>query len=80
MQAEQLRAKMVGFTRPEDRVWLIHAPEVSGAIAEYNYELTGYEQKLAVLDPLAFRYAGNAQYILTHLAPQRGWRVEEVPR
>jgi hypothetical protein len=77
---EDLVKRMVGFADVEDRIWLIHTPEFVGAIADYDDKLVGYDQRLASLDPLIFSYGGNAYHIINRLAPQKGWRVEEVPR
>lgn len=71
------RKGLYGYHMPQDRLWLIHTPEFTAAITEYNQELTGFDPRLAKLDS-AFHYSGNAYYILGTLAEQKGWRVESV--
>lgn len=73
-----LRQGLLGFHLSHDRFWMIHTPEFSGVIAEYNDELTGYDPKLAELMPHVFHYGGNAYYILGTLCKERGWKVEEI--
>lgn len=38
-----LRDTLAGFSDDHDRLWLITTPELSGAITEYNEELTGFD-------------------------------------
>jgi hypothetical protein len=72
-----LRDNLVGVPEDNDRLYLIHTPEFVGAITEYNDELTGYDPRLAELEPTVFRFGGNAYHITGSLCRQRGWRVEE---
>jgi hypothetical protein len=72
------RKSIVGFSFDQDRLWLIHTPEFTAAITEYNDELTGYDPRLVELNPKVFCYGGNAYYITGRYAERRGWRVEAV--
>jgi len=71
------RRGLNGSSDDNDRLWIIHTPKFSGAITEYNDELTGFDPKLRELDKV-FVYGGNAYYIINKLAPRNGWRVEKV--
>lgn len=62
----------------EDRLWLLHTPEFTAAITEYNNELTGFDPRLNELDPKIFHYGGNAYYITGSYAREKGWRVEPI--
>ena len=77
-QRHPARDNMVGVSFDQDRLWLIHTPEFVGAITDYNDELTGYDPRLAELEPSAFHYGGNAYYITGALAQAKGWRVEKI--
>lgn len=76
--SEQIRNALHGAVAHNDRLWMIHTKDFSAAIAEYNQELTGFDPRLAELDPEAFVYGGNAYYILGHLCERRGWTREPV--
>lgn len=71
------REGLVGYSMPQDRLWIIHTANFSAAITEYNHELTGYDPRFVELDD-AFHYGGNAYYITGILAQRRGWRVEQI--
>lgn len=72
------RDTLVGFPDDHDRLWLLRTPEFTGAISEYNSELTGYDPRFGDIDPKVFRYGGNAYYITGQYAAERGWHVEEL--
>lgn len=78
MGRSPLRDNLHGFSFDQDRLWLIHTPDFIGAITEYNDELTGFDSRLAEIDPEIFHYGGNAYYITGAYCPQRGWSVEEL--
>jgi len=68
---------MNGIYLSTDRQWLIKTPQFNGRIYDYNWELTGYDPRLAELDK-EFHYSGNAYYIIYTLAPRNGWEVQEL--
>jgi hypothetical protein len=73
-----LRDTLVGFSDDHDRLWLLKTPDFEAAISEYNHEVTGYDPRLALLDPKIFHYCGNAYYITGQYASERGWTVTEI--
>lgn len=73
-----IRTSLHGFSLQEDRLYLLHTPDGTFAITEYNHELTGYSPELGALDPKTFHYSGNAYYITTTYAKEKGWRVEHL--
>lgn len=77
--ATQLRAELDGCSFEHDRLWIVHTPEGSFGLTDYNWEITGYHPRLAEMSE-HIRYSGNAYYVVTTLAPQKGWRVEAAPR
>ena len=77
MTRSPVRDTLVGYTDDHDRLWILHTPEGAFAITEYNDELTGFDPKLAKIDPKIFHYGGNAYYITGRYAQEHGWRVEE---
>ena len=72
-----LRDTLVGVPEDNDQLWLLHAPNDTYAITDYNDELTGYDPRLAEFDPKIFHYGGNAYYITGAHANKMGWRVEK---
>lgn len=74
--APQMMNWLAGLSDKHDWVWLIHTSEFTGAITEYNDELTGFDPRFGLLDPQVFRYGGNAYYILGEYSRERNWRVE----
>jgi hypothetical protein len=73
-----MRDHLVGYHMDNDRLWVIHTPEFSGAITEYNDELTGFDPRFNEIDSKIFYYGGNAYYILGRYCDEKGWRVEEL--
>lgn len=71
---------MLGWADANDRRFKIVTPWFEGVITEYNDELTGFDQRLANLDPDVFRYGGNAYYITGSYARSKGYVVEEIER
>ena len=78
MSRSPLRDTLVGISCDQDRLWLLHAPDgTTYAITDYNDELTGFDPRLGEIDPVVFRYGGNAYYITGGWARQHGWTVTE---
>lgn len=71
-----LRDNLYGLSLDSDRLWLLHDKDEVYAITEYNDELTGYDPRLTEINREVFHYGGNAYYIITTYAKQKGWRVE----
>jgi hypothetical protein len=73
-------SELEGFHLSHDRHWVIDTPEFSGAITDYNWELTGYDKKLVEAFPDVFRYGGNAYYIIYTWVPRMGFSVTQTER
>ena len=73
-----LRNGLHGISENNDRLWVLHTPDGDFAITEYNDELTGYDPRLAEIDPKIFHYGGNAYYIIGTYCDNMGWSAEHV--
>jgi hypothetical protein len=72
------RETLIGWSDPNDRLWILGTPDFEAAITDYNWELTGYDKRLHELDPEVFHYSGNVYYITGAYARSRGWTTTRV--
>lgn len=76
--ASVLREKLNGVSFERDRLWHVTKGSFSGAITDYNWELTGYCQDMVnEFGSNIIHYGGNAYYI-TMEAERRGYKVEHI--
>ena len=78
MARSPMRDGLVGYHLDQDRLWVIHTPEFSAGITEYNSELTGFDPRFAEIDSKTFCYGGNAYYITGQYCREKKWKVESV--
>jgi GH43 family beta-xylosidase len=64
-----------GFPEENDRRWTLKTPEFDADIYEYNWELTGFDSRLANLDPEVFIYGASVWYITGAYAQEKDWIV-----
>lgn len=72
------REGLIGYSGPEDRLWIIGTADFEAALTDYNWEITGYDKRLHQLFPDIIRYSGNAYYVTGAFASQNGWVVTRV--
>lgn len=69
---------MIGVPMSNDRRWQIQTPEFAAELTDYNWEITGVDERLHALDPKVFRYGGNAYYATGRYAFEHGYAVYEI--
>lgn len=72
------KSTLSGFPEPNDRLWTIKTSDFEASITDYNWELTGYDERLHDLDPETFQYGGNAYYITGTYARSKGWTATHI--